>query len=211
MSSVALILLLLTQSTYRANFNLDSWVLGWLCGGCVAPAAGGDSCCPRRPVPVTSSPPPPLPQSIVLLISKYTFKYNRSTEQQWAADTWHVTLPCFHVPIVRFCQPAATCHTCNTCNVAQIVAFQTVKQEHRKSFLPCRRHLAAPSYIINNTSSSIYHINDQHFNCSIFSLFSSSVAHCHWLHNSKLNSPHHTPAAQMTPGSHTEGHMISAV
>ena len=108
---------------------------------------------------------------------------------------------------VRFRQPAATCHTCHTCNVAQFVAFQTVKQEHRKSFLPCR-HLAAPSYIINNTSSSIYHINDQHFNCSIFSLFSSSVAHCHWLHNSKLNSPHHTPAAQMTPGSHTEGHMI---
>ena len=104
-------------------------------------------------------------------------------------------------------QPRVTCHTCN---VAQFVAFQTLKQEHRKSFLPCR-HLAAPSYIINNTSSSIYHINDQHFNCSIFSLFSSSVAHCHWLHNSKLNSPHHTPAAQMTPGSHTEGHMISAV
>ena len=95
MSSVALILLLLTQSTYRANFNLDSWVLGWLCGGCVAPAAGGDSCCPRRPVPVTSSPPPPLPQSIVLLISKYTFKYNRSTERQWAADTWHVARSCY--------------------------------------------------------------------------------------------------------------------
>ena len=123
MSSVALILLLLTQSTYRANFNLDSWVLGWLCGGCVAPAAGGDSCCPRRPVPVTSSPPP-LPQSIVLLISKYTFKYNRSTVWQWAADTWQEALFCFHVPIVRFCQPAATCHTCKRVTLHRLSHFR---------------------------------------------------------------------------------------
>ena len=71
-----------------------------------------------------------------------------------ARGTW--PCPASTYRFVRFRQPAATCHTCNTYNVAQFVAFQTLKQEHRKSFLPCR-HLAAPSYIINNTSSLLHH------------------------------------------------------
>ena len=98
--------------------------LNWLIAGCWAGYVAAawprllvvthDSCCPRRPVPVTSSPPP-LPQSIVLLISKYTFKYNRSTEWQWAAGTWHVALPCFHVPICQV--PPACSHVSHVSHV----------------------------------------------------------------------------------------------